>query len=185
MSDTTTVAVGQIYTTVIATGTIGPPGPQGAPGPQGEQGIPGPDGPDGDPGPSGADGADGTDGADGATGATGPRGIGGPTFYMEGVLVTKVGTLKWRSNGAATIVGILAVVGTAPTGASIIVDVNKNGTTLFATGKPTIAAGTTNSGAASVPSSPNLVDGDEITVDIDQIGSTVAGSDLTVEVFLS
>src|SRR4029077_12289402 len=116
--------------------------------------------------------------------ATGPRGIGGPIFSMEDVLVTKVGTLPWRCKGSATIDGILVTVGTAPTGSSIIVDINKNGTTLFSSGKPTIASGSTSSGSASVPSSPDLVDDDIITVDIDQIGSTTPGEDLTVEIFL-
>lgn len=158
MSETTTVIVDEVFTTVVATGTIGPPG---------------------------VDGADGADGSNGSDGDPGLRGIGGPIFTMEGTLETKIGTLRWRTNGGCTIEGVLAVVGTAPTDDDIIVDVNKNGSTLFSSGKPTIADGDTNSGSISVPSSPNLVDGDEITVDIDQVGSTDPGSDLTVEIFLS
>lgn len=157
MSDTSLIGVGQGVTRVIATGTIGPAGPPGA------------DGPAGGAGP---------------TGPSGNRGIGGPIFTMEGDLVTKVGTLKWKNRGNSTIDAVLLVVGEAPIGANIIVDVNKNGTTLFSTGKPTILDGETDNGSGSVPSSTLLVDGDEITVDIDQVGSSTSGSDLTVEIFL-
>lgn len=149
MSDTTLVSIGQASTHIIATGTIGPPGPSGD------------------------------------NGAIGHRGIGGPIFTMEGLLETKVGTLKYRNYGEATIEGVLAVSGTAPTGSSIMVDVFKNGDTLFFSGKPTIEEDETNSGPISVPASPGLDDGDEITVDIIQVGSTYPGKDLTVEIFLS
>jgi hypothetical protein len=73
------------------------------------------------------------------------------------------------------------MVGTAPTGAAILVDVNKNGTTIFTTqgNRPSIAAGG-NASSAAVPDVTSLAAGDFLTVDVDQIGSTVAGSDLTV-----
>ncbi len=75
--------------------------------------------------------------------------------------------------------------GTAPTGAAILVDVNKNGTTIFTTqgNRPTIAISGT-SGSAAVPDVTTISAGDKLTVDIDQIGSTVAGSDLGIVVRL-
>lgn len=160
MSDTTVVSIGDVFTKVIASGTIGPPGPQGPPGPSGPPGV-------------------------GVAGAEGPRGIGGPIFTMEGVLQTKIGTLKWRNSGATTFEGVLGVVGDAPVGDDILIDVNKNGVSLFAVTKVTIPDGQTNNGALAIPDVVELVDGDEISVDIDQVGSTTPGSDLTVEVFLS
>jgi len=72
-------------------------------------------------------------------------------------------------------------VRTAPTGASLIVDVNKNGSTIFTTGKPTIAASDTQDLTSTPTTNPTVcVTGDYLTVDIDQVGSTVAGADLVV-----
>jgi hypothetical protein len=72
---------------------------------------------------------------------------------------------------------------TAPTGANLIVDVNKNGTTIFTTqaNRPEITAGskTATSGAPDVTS---LSKNDAITIDVDQVGSTIAGADLSVMV---
>ena len=74
------------------------------------------------------------------------------------------------------------MVGTAPTGAEIIIDVNKNGTTLFTTqsARTTVVAGDYDSGAEDVPDVVAVAAGQYLTVDIDQVGSSVAGSDLTV-----
>ena len=82
-----------------------------------------------------------------------------------------------------TIVKVKLVVKTAPTGAAIIIDVNKNGTTIFTTqaNRPQIAAGATQ-GDSGTPDVTALAEGDKLTIDIDQIGSTIAGADLTVEV---
>lgn len=101
-----------------------------------------------------------------------------------------VGTLETGGDQAPTIVAPCAltivkakiVVKTAPTGASIIVDVNKNGTTIFTTqaNRPEIAiSGTTDD--SGTPDVTALAETDKITIDIDQVGSTVAGADLTVE----
>lgn len=73
---------------------------------------------------------------------------------------------------------------TAPTGAAIIVDINKNGTTIFTTqgNRPEISINghSADSGAPDVVS---LVAGDRLSVDIDQVGSNEAGgSDLLVVV---
>jgi len=82
-----------------------------------------------------------------------------------------------------TITKVKLVVKTAPTGAAIIVDVNKNGTTIFTTqaNRPQIAIGES-TGDSGTPDVTALAEGDKLTVDIDQIGSTIAGADLTVEV---
>jgi len=68
---------------------------------------------------------------------------------------------------------------TAPTGAALIVDINKNGTTIFST-RPRIADGATSGGGSAVFSSTTVVAGDIITIDIDQVGSTTPGKDLTI-----
>lgn len=82
-----------------------------------------------------------------------------------------------------TIRAVRASVGTAPTGAAIRVDVNKNGTTIFTTqaNRPNIAVSTFTSKVTTMDVT-SLADGDYLTVDVDIIGSTVAGADLTVQV---
>lgn len=84
---------------------------------------------------------------------------------------------------AGEIVDVRAVVGTAPTGAAAIHDVNKNGTTVFSTqgNRPTIAIAATASGA-TVPDVKTFAAGDVLTIDCDQIGSGTAGSDAVVAV---
>lgn len=78
--------------------------------------------------------------------------------------------------------------GTAPTGAALIVDVNVEGTSAFSVQatRPQLAVGQkTGSSTPARAGDPVVVaPGETITVDIDQVGSTVAGSDLTVVVDL-
>lgn len=105
------------------------------------------------------------------------------TFAKEGTLAVATGKGRFRFPYAVTILGISAAVNTAPTGAAIILDVNKNGTTIFTTqgNRPQIAAAAFAT-AAEVTNMEVIAFaiGDYMTVDVDQIGSTVAGADLTV-----
>lgn len=78
-------------------------------------------------------------------------------------------------------------VGTAPTGADLIYDVNHNGTTVFTdqTKRPRVLAGATDSAPVAPNGATNIAlvaPNDTVTVDLDQIGSTVAGSDALVVV---
>ena len=84
---------------------------------------------------------------------------------------------------ALTIDKVYVYARTAPTGASIIVDVNKNGTTIFTTqgNRPEIAIGG-NTDESGTPDVTALAKNDRVDVDIDQVGSTVAGADLTIMV---
>lgn len=105
------------------------------------------------------------------------------------VLTADTGTSRWynRTGSTLTIVGTWVAASTVPTGADILVDVNKNGTTIYTTqaNRPKVVA-TTNGGVMSAtPDVATIADGDYITVDIDQIGSTIAGGDLTGGVVLS
>jgi hypothetical protein len=77
---------------------------------------------------------------------------------------------------------VRALVTTAPTDADLIVDINEAGTTILST-KLSIDDGEKSSFSAATPaviSDPALADDAEITIDIDQIGSTVAGAGLKV-----
>lgn len=104
-------------------------------------------------------------------------------FAARGTLAVGVGGHRYYFNRAVTVTNVRASVGTVPTGAAVIVDVNKNGTTIFTTqgNRPTIAV-STNTDATSAPDVTAFAAGDYMTVDVDQIGSTVAGADLTVQI---
>lgn len=82
-----------------------------------------------------------------------------------------------------TIREVMLLVKTAPTGSSIIVDVNVGGTTVFTDqdNRPVIAVGET-TGVSYTIDAPSLSKDGIITVDVDQIGSSTAGADLTVQV---
>ena len=82
----------------------------------------------------------------------------------------------------ATVLGVTAAVNTAPVGSAIVVDVNRNGTSLFAVqaNRPQIAAGANATVGSAAPAVVSLATGDYLTVDVDQVGSGVAGADLTV-----
>lgn len=73
-------------------------------------------------------------------------------------------------------------VGTQPVGASVIVDVNDDGTTIFTTqgNRPEIADSTSDDTSGVADGGTAVAKDSVITVDIDQIGSGTAGSDLTV-----
>ncbi|HEY5695517.1 MAG TPA: hypothetical protein VIQ80_01650 [Candidatus Saccharimonadales bacterium] len=105
-----------------------------------------------------------------------------PTYSKQGNLSVLTGTMKLPISGTHTIVGTRLMVGTAPTGANLILDIKKNGTTIYTTqaNRPTIVAGATSGGPGAAPDVTALAAGDYLTVDIAQVGSTVPGADLTV-----
>ncbi len=124
------------------------------------------------------------DNLEGGAGGAGPSSA--RTSFMplskEGALTTGTGVMEMPWTVAGTITLIRARVSVAPTGADIILDVNKNGTTMYSTAtNPTIAATAKDSGNA-VPDATTMAAGDYLSVDIDQIGSTIAGSNLVVVV---
>jgi hypothetical protein len=110
------------------------------------------------------------------------------TFSQGGTLTTGTGAFRLynRDGVTHTIHTVTASVGTQPTGDSILVDVNKNGTTIFTTqsNRPTIAV-STNEDESGTPDVTSWAAGDYLTIDIDQIGSTIAGANLTVTVVYS
>jgi hypothetical protein len=104
------------------------------------------------------------------------------TFTRTDVLTVGTGVVRFRFPFAVTILGVSAAVDTAPTGSSIILDVNRNGTTIFTTqaNRPEITIGAFDSGAEDVPDVTAVAAGQYLTVDRDQVGSTIAGAELTV-----
>jgi hypothetical protein len=108
----------------------------------------------------------------------------------HGVYLSDVTTDLTTGNGKAsmpwpftgTLIGIQIGVSTAPTGSTLIVDMNKNGTTMLST-RVTIDAGETSSLTADVPaviSVASITAGDVLSWDIDQVGSSTPGKQLIV-----
>ena len=108
------------------------------------------------------------------------------TFSIPDTLTTGQKKQRLLAPCALTLTKVRLVVDTAPTGADIIVDVHTGtgaGTTVFTTqdNRPKIEAGS-KTGVSVAPDVTSIAEGDELSVYIDQIGSTVAGADLTIEV---
>lgn len=74
----------------------------------------------------------------------------------------------------------------APTGADLVVDLNKNGVTVFTTqaNRPRVLNGTQDSGKVTNMNVTTVEDGAYIVPDIDAVGSTVPGSGVLVSVTL-
>lgn len=103
-------------------------------------------------------------------------------WFISGTLTT--GTSqgpRYIAPQAMTIVKAWLIVRTAPTSAAILIDINKNGSTIWSTqgNRATVAAAAT-TGNTTTFNTTALAAGDYLDLDIDQIGSSVAGVDLTV-----
>ena len=105
-------------------------------------------------------------------------------FQVTGQLgvVDQIGVLRcYNTLGRnMTIEEVEISVGTAPTGQAIVVDINKNGVTIFTNQahRPQIAAGA-NVGTTTDIDVPAWNDGDYLTMDVDQTGSIVPGAYFT------
>jgi hypothetical protein len=104
-------------------------------------------------------------------------------FTVPGTLSVGAGRAKFYIPGPITLGNVRASVGTAPTGGDLVVDVNKNGTTVFTNqlSRPTFFPGQALV-STSTPNITTLTTGDYLTVDIDSVGSLNPGSDLTVQI---
>jgi hypothetical protein len=101
-------------------------------------------------------------------------------------LTTGANKVRFRMPFAATLLAVRANVNTAPTGSTLVVDINEAGTSVLGTKlsiDATESSSTTAASSATITDS-SLADNAEISVDIDQIGSTVAGAGLKVSLFV-
>jgi len=83
----------------------------------------------------------------------------------------------------ATIVATYARAKTGPGGADLVFDINKNGTSIWANrqgNRLKIASGS-NSGSQVLFDTTLLNKNDTLSIDIDQVGSSTAGKDVTVK----
>jgi hypothetical protein len=108
-------------------------------------------------------------------------------FSIPDALTTGQKKQRLLAPCAMTILYVRLVITTAPTGANLVVDIMKGagaGTSIYTTtaNRPYIAAGSYQDDHQHVPDTASVAAGDEFSVNIIQIGSTIAGSDLTIEV---
>lgn len=127
----------------------------------------------------------------GSRGPKGDPGINGigftvQTFTAPGTLAVYTGKSRWYAPSAFDIESITVSCGTPPTGSSLVVDININGASIFTNPANRPAIFENNFFALSVePDTTVVLQNEYLTVDIDQIGSTFAGSDLVVVIQLS
>ena len=97
-------------------------------------------------------------------------------------ITTGTAKMTFRMPYAFTLSDVRASVGTAPVGATIEVDINESGVSVLSTVISIDASEKTSTTAAAPPviSDADLADDAEITIDIDQVGSTTAGAGLKV-----
>jgi hypothetical protein len=97
-------------------------------------------------------------------------------------ITTGTAKVTLRMPYAFTLTAVRASVTTAPTGSTIIIDINEGGSTILSTKLSIDASEKTSTTAASaaVISDSALADDAEITIDFDQVGSTIAGTGVKV-----
>ncbi len=108
-------------------------------------------------------------------------------FWVDGNLATGARPRRLYNLTGATLAfqKVHLAVNTAPSGAAIICDIHKNGTTIFTTqsNRPQVAAGA-NAGSTTAFDVATLAGGEYLTLEIDQVGSGTAGADLVATVVL-
>lgn len=97
-------------------------------------------------------------------------------------LTTGTAKVTFRMPFAMTLTAVRASVATAPVGSTLIVDINEAGTSVLSTKLSIDASEETSETAATaaVISDSALADDAEMTIDIDQVGSSTAGAGLKV-----
>lgn len=109
-------------------------------------------------------------------------------FSQSGSLSTTTGTYRWYNDSGTTltILSVRASVAVAPTGDPVIVDVNVNGNSIYSSSanQPTIDIDEYTDLDGS-KSTSTITNGQYFTIDIDQVGSSEPGQDLTVSIWLA
>jgi hypothetical protein len=104
------------------------------------------------------------------------------TFTMSGSLRVRQGVSRLPIKGGLFhVLSVAAALANASSGQPVIIDVNKNGTSIYSGPRPTFPAGSVD---AVVPAHDDVrvTDGDWLSLDVDQIGTILPGSDLVVVV---
>jgi hypothetical protein len=105
-------------------------------------------------------------------------------FKVSGTLSIGVGVTRlYNDTGSTwTIIAVRASVETPPSGGSVVVDVNKNGITIFTTqaNRPTVTTLGTTSGKVTNADITSVADGDYLTIDVDT--TTAPAAELSVQI---
>ena len=116
----------------------------------------------------------------GPPGGPGPVGQSVIPFAYDYSLSPSAGKQPYRFPFAATLLGVSGCLGTAASGSPVVIDINVNGVTIIANqaNRPSFAPGVTDLPeiALNVP----IVTSDRLTIDLDDVGSTLSGEDLTI-----
>jgi hypothetical protein len=90
--------------------------------------------------------------------------------------------MRLRMPFAMTLTGVRASVNVAPTDSTIIIDINESGTSILSTKLSIDATEKTSTTAATqaVISDTSLASDTEISIDVDQVGMTIAGAGLKI-----
>lgn len=100
---------------------------------------------------------------------------------VGGTLTVASDNLRIPFREDAVILFATAMVDSYTSGADILVDVNKNGTTIFTTQANRIKIpDNQRESSHAYPDVTTMAPGDYLTIDVDQVGSTLPGGDLTV-----
>ena len=89
-------------------------------------------------------------------------------------------TVPWIATAALNFEKCFIASKTAPTGAALIVDILKNGTTAFTATKLQLAAGALTGTLSTFAAASAMAEGDQLSINIDQVGSVIAGQDISV-----
>lgn len=97
-------------------------------------------------------------------------------------ITTGTAKVTFRMPYPFTLSAVRASVTAAPTGSTIIIDINESGSSILSTKLSIDASEKTSTTAASaaVISDSSLADDAEMTIDFDQVGSTIAGAGVKV-----
>lgn len=107
-----------------------------------------------------------------------------PTWHIDTATVVTGVFRQYNPTGVAlTLRGwTVAAGGNAPTGADLIIDPKLDGVALFTSGnRPRITAGSRFSGVVTAMTSTSWPAGSYLTVDVTQVGSTSAGTKITIQ----
>lgn len=98
------------------------------------------------------------------------------SFSIGGVLAPGARNFRWYPPYAITIVSFRLALGVTPSGSAVILDVNRDATTVFTDpgNRPQVAGGA-NVGTAVTPAVTSVSTSQYLQVEVDQVGSTDPG----------
>ena len=105
-----------------------------------------------------------------------------PSVYLSGTLSVKVWEIEWVAPLDFTLRHANGRVNTAPVGAALIVDVRVNGASVFASQAEMINVADGQQQDQSATKNHAVTAGDVLTFEVEQVGSTTAGADLTITI---